>query len=140
MWDISPSLRAAYLAAHYRVTTPGSVLTLQVGRYSPELQALHHRHHVTSSAFLTAWNPYGEQVALAENRSAHEALLQDLQERNISSLAGIGVDPSGEWPGEGSLLALGISRDDAIALGNQYAQNALVWTGADCMPQLVLLT
>ena len=54
-------------------------------------------------------------------------------------LPGIGVAPPGHWPGEPSVLALGISRDTAARLGNEYRQNAIVWIGADRIPVLIFL-
>ena len=52
---------------------------------------------------------------------------------------GIGCDPSGCWPGEASCLVLGLSIDIARALGTEFEQNAIVWCGADAVPELVLL-
>lgn len=52
---------------------------------------------------------------------------------------GEGKHPSGDWDGEASVLVLGIDLDDAKAAGNKWEQNAIVWSGADGVPQLILL-
>ncbi|UUZ55406.1 DUF3293 domain-containing protein [Massilia sp. H-1] len=48
-------------------------------------------------------------------------------------------DPKREWPSEPSFLVRGLSLEDASALGRQLRQNAIVWCGADLVPQLILL-
>jgi hypothetical protein len=125
MSRISPALRATYLATHYQVNTPDSSV-LQIGRLSSELKSLHRIHHVDCSAFLTARNPLGQLTSLEQNQMAQRVLIAELIRRRIPALRRVGVVPCGEWPGEESYLALGMSRDEAIAMGKQYAQNAIV--------------
>jgi hypothetical protein len=54
-------------------------------------------------------------------------------------LDGIGQHPDNGWPGEDSLLALGVSLADALLLGRRFGQDAVVWAGADAVPRLMLL-
>ena len=44
-----------------------------------------------------------------------------------------------EWPPEPSYLVLGSALDAAKAIGTELRQNAIVWCGPDCLPQLILL-
>jgi hypothetical protein len=132
-------LHAAYLATHYKVLLPGKIFTFRIAHHSPQLQTLHQSHRVNCSAFLTAWNPFSETISAQENRLAQQALLNDLHNLNIPCVPGIGVDPTSQWPGEESLLALGLPRDVAIRLGKKYRQNALVWAGSDSVPELIFL-
>jgi Protein of unknown function (DUF3293) len=44
------------------------------------------------------------------------------------------------WPSERSLLVLGLSPKIAREIGAQFGQNAVVWTGADGIPGLILLS
>ena len=37
------------------------------------------------------------------------------------------------------LLALGLSRNETIELGHLFDQNAVVWSGVDGVPELILL-
>jgi hypothetical protein len=55
------------------------------------------------------------------------------------AIPGIGVHPTGEWRGEPSYLVPGLSREAAEELGRQFEQNALIWSGADAVPELLLL-
>jgi len=128
----------AYLETHYHVHGHAPT-TLKVGEANPHLAALHAAAGVACSAFVTAWNPFSEQQDPARNHERQQALAQTLQQRGLAFIDGIGQHPSNEWPGEASFLVLGLGLDDAKALGTQFGQNAIVWSGADAVPQLVLL-
>jgi hypothetical protein len=90
-------------------------------------------------AFITAYNPYSQQLSDTANAERQAKLKRDLQRQGWAIRDGIGRHPSALWPGEPSFLVLGISADDAQALGRQYEQNAIVWCGPDAVPKLVLL-
>lgn len=138
MTAISPELVDAYRATHFRVLEEKPFI-LKVGETSADLLALHRSFGVDCSAFLTAYNPFSQMLSEADNLSRQTRLRSMLAEVQVAVLEGVGVDPSGEWPGEPSLLALGLSRAEAIELGNLFDQNAVVWIGADGVPELVLL-
>lgn len=140
MSAFSPDLIAAFLATHYRVNASADqYFTLRINSHSPELHSLHAANDVSSSAYLTAWNPLSEAVSPDENHAAQDALLADLKTLNVSTLTGFGLDPTNEWHGEEHILAIGLSRDIAVDLGKKYKQNALVWNGPDAVPELILL-
>ena len=135
---VSEELREAYRATHFNVVEP-KPFTLRIGAFSPDLLALYDTHDVLSAAFLTAWNPFSAETARHDNEAAQKRLLARLEEMQTVVFSGIGEDASGQWPGEPSVLALGISRDQAVQLGNEFRQNAIVWIGEDCVPTLVFL-
>lgn len=136
--SLLPDLIAAYRATHYRVLQPRE-FTLNIGQPCPELAALYHERRVTCAAFLTAWNPLSVATDAATNAAFQRELADSIAAQGYPSLAGFGTDPSGQWPGEDSLLVLGIDRRHASDLGNRFRQNAIVWIGADAVPELVLL-
>ena len=90
-------------------------------------------------AFITACNPRSQQWSDAANAERQARLERDLKEQTLVIWGGIGQHPSGLWPGEPSFLVMGISIDEAQALGRQYEQNAIVWCGPDAVPKLLLL-
>jgi hypothetical protein len=140
MSALSPDLIAAFRATDYRVyASPGPDFILRIGCRSSELAGLHAARGVTGSAHLTAWNPLSQSTAPETNRAAQERLLADLLALNAATLPGFGVNPAEDWPGEEHVLAIGLSRDAAIGLGQKYKQNAIVWSGADAIPELILL-
>lgn len=132
---IAPRLVQAYLETHYHA---GEVL-LQVGQENGLLRMVHGLHGVASSLFITAWNPYSQTLAEEDNQKAQEKLRSVVRDRGWQSLEGHGQHPSNGWPAEPSLLVLGPDLEEANLLGRQFGQNAVVWSGEDAMPQLVLL-
>ncbi|MDX2194323.1 MAG: DUF3293 domain-containing protein [Gemmatimonadales bacterium] len=134
---LSASLLTAYHQTHYQVSA-ATRFTLRIDAPSPELLALHTAHRVTASAYLTAWNPFSQKLNDAENAARQHRLEAELARRGVPFLPGIGQHPSNDWPGEPSVLALGLTLD-ARALGTAFEQNAIVWAGADAVPRLVLL-
>jgi hypothetical protein len=139
---LSPELIQAFLETHYRVHQHGSVvptMTLRVGDASPDLIALHRKHGVDCSAFLTAYNPFAKKVDDASNLQRQEALKQEVSRRSLVFLHGEGQHPTNGWPAEPSVLVLGLSLEAAKVMGRQYEQAAIVWSGPTAVPELVLL-
>ena len=139
MTSIPSTLHAAYAVTDYRVFAADAPFTLHIGAASAELAQLHGKHAVSCSAFLTAWNPFSHPVDADANHLAQQSLLRDLRDSGVRFIEGMGCDPSGAYAGEESVLALGLARADAIALGRKYQQNAIVWCGQDAVPELILL-
>jgi hypothetical protein len=52
---------------------------------------------------------------------------------------GEGRDPAGKWPAEPSVLAVGMSRHEAMVMGRSYEQNAIVFIEKGKAPELVVL-
>jgi len=128
----------AYLATHYYVYGDAPTV-LKVAESNSALAALHRAAGVNCSAFITAWNPYSVQQPLARNLALQQSLQQILLQRELRWIKGVGQHPTDNWPGEESLLVLGLALADAKALGLQFGQNAIVWSGANAVPQLALL-
>jgi hypothetical protein len=143
-----------------------AAFVLRVDVASSELLALYGRHGVSQAAYLTACNPHSTMLSDADNRARMDELAQTLRAlarqgparsktrsilrspahayvrsnpRSYMCLHGRGTDPSGAWPGEASVLVLGMSEEQARELGTRFAQNALLHAGADGVPRLVLL-
>jgi hypothetical protein len=135
---IAPPTLQAYLETDYCVHgEPG--FTLRVGRASAELLAAHKRRRTDCSAFLTACNPFSQPLDAAANAARQAALAKELSGRSLAFLPGVGQHPSNGWPGEDSFLVFGLTLEAAKALGTRLEQNGLVWSGADAVPQLILL-
>jgi hypothetical protein len=135
---VASELVAAFNATDFVVYSHPE-FTLNVGKHSQSLADLLELHKVPGAAFLTAWNPYSRPYSDAANLALQNQLVLELTDRSLAFIPGFGQDPQRIWPGEESFLILGISQDDAEFLGRKFKQNALVWCGADAVPQLVLL-
>ncbi len=138
MTEIPHELILAYEATYFRVLEPQE-FTLRVGQRSAELQSLYVGIGVTCAGYLTAWNPFSKEVSELENKNAQQQLLRQLSLEGFPALNALGIDPSGDWPGEESVFVPGLSLDRAKLLGSKFGQNAIVWAGPDAVPQLVLL-
>lgn len=113
--------------------------TLRVGETCPALAAAHKRHRVDCSAYITACNPFSQILDDEANAERHAALGRELGQRSLASIKGVGQHPSNHWPGEASYLIFGLTLEGAKTLGTRLEQIAIVWTGTDAVPQLVLL-
>jgi len=135
---LSAAKLTAFLGTHYLVHGPPE-LRLVVGEPSPGLAELHLRHGASSSAFVTAWNPGGEAASPEDNERRQAELEAELGERGLTWLPGVGAHPTNDWPPEASALVLGLDLTEAIALGRRQGQAAVVWSGEDARPRLVVL-
>jgi len=125
---------AAYLAADFIVDADPSFV-MHIGQRCEALATL----GIERSAFITAYNPLGEPTDEETNARRQQDFARMLTQRGLSWIKGAGCDPKQEWPAEPSLLVRDLSLGDAKALGRQLRQNAIVWCGADHVPQLILL-
>ena len=137
--DIDPGKLAAYRATHYRVAAGGKQFTLLIEVPSRELLGLYELTKTDSALFITAFNPFGTLQSRDANLSAHARLGEHLRALTHLTYEGCGGGPSGDWPEESSYLVLGINKPTAELLGRRMQQDAVVWAGADGVPQLLLL-
>jgi hypothetical protein len=135
---VSRQQLAAFHATHYQIFDIGTPFTLRIGKRSLALQRLHQVHAAESSTFLTAWNPLGKAMPAYLNAERQSALRHDLDEIGLCCVSGMGSDPASGWTEE-SVLAIGLLREQAIALGNKYEQLAIVFCGENAVPELILL-
>jgi hypothetical protein len=138
MSGISQATIAAYLETDYRVHGEPHFV-LRIGVPSPALARLYRQRGAVCAAFVTACNPHGRKIDEAANAVRQAELERELNLRGLGHLDGEGGHPAGGWPAEASFLVLGIALEEAKELGRRYRQNAVVWCGADAVPELVLL-
>lgn len=138
MTEIPHELILAYEATDFRVLEPQE-FTLRIGQHSAELQSLYVELGVKCAGYLTAWNPFSNEASELENEYAQRQLLRQLSLEGFPALNALGIDSSGDWPGEESVFVPGLCLDRAKLLGSEFGQNAIVWAGPDAVPQLVLL-
>ncbi|GHD70046.1 DUF3293 domain-containing protein [Jeongeupia chitinilytica] len=117
-------LEAAYRATRYVV--PELHLSLRIGRHHPDLDAVLHQHGVVAWAFVSAANPRSVALCEYENRARHQNLLETLHRRGFVCFDGLGEPLLAGWTPEPSVLVLGLSQDEAIRLGRDFDQHAVV--------------
>ena len=135
---VDASVVRAYRETHYRVhdTQP---FTLRVDHPCPALAAAHRRQSTECSTFITASNPCSVDVGEAVNARRHAEFERELVRRGLAFIAGAGEHPTNGWPPEPSFLVFGLTREAAEIEGRAWKQNAILWSGADAVPRLILL-
>ena len=136
---VSPEKVYAYKAADYYISDTSSDFIIRIGVSSEKLRQLHHGTGQNCSIYITAFNPYGAEQNSVDNRSAHVELEGHLRKISPYVFEGFGTDPAGIWAPEASFLALGIDLSTSKLLGKRFKQDAVVWVGADAVPQLIIL-
>ena len=116
-------LSAAYNAAHYRVFADPPFV-LRVGERSAELNALLASHSAGTWAFITACNPGSVPLSDEENAERMVRLREMLN--HLTTYPGEGIDPTDEWPGEPSVLVVGIDRAEAVEVAKTFEQAAIL--------------
>ncbi len=135
---IRPDLLVAYKKALY-VVYGAPELVIRVGEPNATLDELLDADGLDTAAYLTAANPGGELQGKTENELSCAALHQGLADAGYICYLGEGRDPEGDWPAEPSILALGITRHEAMVIGRSYEQNAIVFIERGKAPELVVL-
>lgn len=138
MTSSSDDLLAAYRRTEYRVADGGYAFVLRIDEPSDSLRTCHAAFGVDCSTFITGWNPRSEPTPRDVNEAAMARLEREIETRGLFVLHGIGVDPTGEWAGEPSLLVLGLDAAHGVALARDYGQHAIVCAAEDAVPRLVI--
>ncbi len=137
--QIQPDKVRAYEATDYRLGHTDQDIVLTIRKRSECLAELFAGSGVNCGAFLTAYNPRGTIQSDEANDQAHAQLAAKLQELGLKAIEGSGSEKGTKWPAEKSYFALGLALEPAKAIGTQFDQDAIVWVGADAVPQLILL-
>lgn len=127
----------AYRNTRYDVHDGKTTISLRIGEINNGIADFHRRRNVQSSVFITAWNPLGEYVSADENEKANDELRKFLVDEAVDFLEGEGVGTDTTWPPEKSVLVLGVSKERAASLCKHFKQNAVVFIGQDCIPELM---
>ncbi len=128
-------LLAAYENTSYSVFDPP--ISIKIGRRNPKLDAFLERMNHKEWAFITAYNPFSKVLSDRENEERHHLLRKQIEKYTFFEGEGVGIDPS--WKPERSFLILGISETDAVKLGEDFQQNAIVVGRRKGQARLVLL-
>jgi len=137
--QIQPDKVRAFLATDYRLGHTAQDIVLTIGQRSERLAALFAAKGVNCGAFLTAYNPRGALQPDAANHLAHAQLATQLAQLGHEVIAVSGSAAGTDWAAEESYFALGLALEPAKAIGTHFDQDAIVWVGADAVPQLILL-
>lgn len=116
----------AYLRTVYRVLDPA--FDLRIGSLPREVEHWLLERQIGTFAFLTAYNPGSQRTPDAVNDRQNALLYEALRlcMPNAPRPA-VHLSEASDWPPEKSWWAPGLSASDAVKLGKQFGQNALVF-------------
>ena len=137
--EIHPDKVLAYLATDYRLGHSDNDIVLTIGKRSERLAVLFASRGVDCGVFITAYNPRGAMRSDEANNKAHAKLADQIERLGLLSIEGSGSEEGTDWPAEYSYFAFSLALEPAKAIGTYFDQDAIVWVGADCVPQLILL-
>lgn len=132
---IDQRLLQAYLHTTYQVDFPD--IKIKIGEPNPDLNALLVSSQTESWAFITAWNPKSSLLSTKENDWRHQKLVRIVKNTGYPHFEGKGIGKDSDWPPEISLLILGISKMEALELGREFRQNAIVFGEKSQVPALI---
>ena len=116
----------AYKNTTYLVYSPIGEIDIRIGVMNPLLQQLLLKNSSESWVFITAYNPYSVMQDAGVNTILNTQLEDYLSGKRYLFFKGIGVGDDNSWEPEASFMVLNIRKEDAIKLGRQFKQNAIV--------------
>lgn len=126
----TPELTAAYRSARYRVSTPQGDVLLRIDAINPCVATLLAQADAPWAVFVTAYQPFSQQVSADENAARQTELLAWAIARGMPWLSGDGGPPAGvpahAWTPEPSVLLFIDDPTIADTLMLTFEQNAVV--------------
>ena len=98
------------------------------------------REKYSTWAFITAENPYSKKLSDVENQLRFKQLMEVIRKMDLDFLNGLGVPSDSSWTPEKSLLVLGLSKEEALSLGKQFDQQAIVFGEYGGEAELIIRT
>lgn len=134
---MNPELFEAYKNTTYRVYLPLGEIDIRIGIMNLLLQELLLSNNSESWAFVTACNPYSVMQNADANTFLNTQLERYLSEKQYLFFKGMGVGDDNSWEPEASFMVLDIRKEDAVKLGKQFKQNAIVVGVIGNSPELI---
>lgn len=120
-------LAEAYNQTRYRVwREDGPALDLYPGQHNVAMDAWLHLHAAPLAHVISACNPRSQLLPEPENRARMRTLESTVRQRGWFFLEARGEALNENWPGEASLLVIGQSREELLALAEQHGQYAIL--------------
>ena len=127
----------AYKNTTYLVYSPIGEIDIRIGVMNPLLQQLLLNNSSESWVFITAYNPYSVMQDAGVNTILNTQLEDYLSGKRYLFFKGIGVGDDNSWEPEVSFMVLNIRKEDAVKLGRQFKQNAIVTGVIGNAPELI---
>ena len=123
---MNPELFEAYKNTTYRVYLTHGEIDIKIGIMNLLLHELLLSNNSESWEFVTACNPYSVMQDAGVNTLLNTQLEDYLSGKRYVFFKGMGVGDDDSWEPEASFMVLNIRKEDAVKLGRQFKQNAIV--------------
>jgi hypothetical protein len=122
------ALEAAFLATTYTAYSKnGTTFQLKINQSNAVFDQFLKEDKIENWAYITAWNPNAKPHSDKVNAHFNTLLEQKLNDLGLKYLKGFGVPKKGsDWQPEASFLILGIPLENALKLGAEFNQAAIV--------------
>jgi hypothetical protein len=111
-------------------------VVLRVGESNSALDGFLARLGVSEWAFVTAANPGSQLLPTEENALRHRRLREALEVQGYWFFPAVAIGDRGNWPPEQGFLIVGMAERDAVAMGRELGQNAIVYGCRGGLPRL----
>ena len=117
-----------FLATTYTaIAKNGTTFHLKINQHNATFDQFLKKENLVTWAYITAWNPNAIEHSDKENEHFNTLLEQKLHDLELKYLNGFGVPEKGsDWQPEASFLILGIDFENALQLGKEFNQAAIV--------------
>ncbi|MEO7539154.1 MAG: DUF3293 domain-containing protein [Pyrinomonadaceae bacterium] len=129
-----PKLEAAYRLTNYVVDDRGVNFTIRLDGDNVALREFLAGNNAPMWTFLTAYNPFSQTLPDEENNARQSRLMSALYLRDYEYYEGRGIGDDREEP---SLFVINVGREEAIGLGRQFDQNAILWGESNGKAELI---
>ena len=124
---LATKLQDAFEKTRYVVMLPGVKTIIRAGKpVPPAIDKVLADADATCWSYVTAWNPGSVKQTADENNRRHAELQAAVAEGGWANCPGEGVGVSA-WLAEKSLLIIGATREEGLALGRRFEQLAIVF-------------
>lgn len=134
---IASELIEAYRNTNYCFTANDQEYIIRLDDENVAFTSFLKAKQIEEWAFITAWNPYSVSMPNTYNTEQQQLMLSKLEGSRTWKGEGRGRD--GCWTPEESYFVADIKREEAIALGQEFGQNAILVGGSDGKANLVKL-
>lgn len=122
-----------YESAIYYIVTIN--YNLKINDYNPILDKFISSYNAKTWAIITAYNPQSIVCSIELNKKSNELLLKDIE--NFTYFITESTDKKQEWETEIGYLILDISLNEAIKIGKNYNQRAIVFGNINKIAKIV---
>lgn len=137
MTEILNKYEKIYRQAIYVVIWKEREIVFRVGENNSEINRTLNELNAKSFAFITAHNPFSNQLSKTENEDRQNQLMQLLQFERFDFLKGYSTNEEQTWEQEESLFILDITEEKSIEIGKDFGQNAILFGQKDSLVQLI---